>query len=91
MNGVKRPLRKVSKIKHEQIDGAGPCKVYSGFATGISGQDFEIIVMAGDVQTLKRIALVFSPGLTRLDPTAVFKCSIVPDVVVQRTDNGEEL
>lgn len=85
----KRPLRKVSKIKHETIKGACTTKAYSGVATGISGPDFEIIVLAGDAQTLKRVALVFSPGLTRLDPAAVFKVSLVPDAAIQREPEEE--
>lgn len=91
MSAPKRPLRKVSRIKHETIDGASPAKVYSGFATGVSGPDFEVIVLAGDQQTLKRVALVFSPGLTRLDPSAVMKASIVPDAAIQRSTDVDEL
>lgn len=87
---MKRPLRKVSTIKHETINGAGPAKVYSGFATGISGPDFQVIVMAGDMTTLKRVALVFSPETTRLDPAAVFKASLVPDAAIQRDNNDED-
>lgn len=88
---TKRPMRKVSAIKHETIKGATACKAYSGMATGVKGPDFEIIVLAGDMQTLKKVAAVFSPNLSKLDPAAVFKVTLVPDAAIQREPEDDEL
>lgn len=88
---TKRPMRKVSAIKRETIKGATASTVYSGFAAAVKGVDFEVVVLAGDMQTLKKVAVVFSPDLTKLDPAAVLKASLVPDAAIQRDQEDDEL